>query len=260
MERVFGKLELDIFHVEQLGILLHERVLRLDQDLDQRFLVEVHQRRDHRQAADELRDQAELQQVFGLAILQRLARLALVRSRHMGAETDRLALQAVGDDLLETRKGAAADEQDVRRVDLQELLLRMLAPALRRNGRGRAFHELEQRLLHALARYVARDRRIVRLAADLIDLVDVDDAALRLFDIIVGGLEQLEDDVLDVLADIAGLGQRRRIRHRERHVENARQRLREQRLAAAGRADQQDIRLGKLDLIARFRAMGESLV
>jgi hypothetical protein len=74
---------------------------------------------------------------------------------------------------------AAADEQDVGRVDLQEFLLRMLAPALRRNARGGAFHQLEQRLLHALARHVAGDRRVFGLAADLVDLVDVDDAALR---------------------------------------------------------------------------------
>ncbi len=35
-------------------------------------------------------------------------------------------------------------------------------------------------------------------------------------------LQQLEDDVLDVLAYIAGFGERRRIGHREGHVEDAR--------------------------------------
>ena len=113
---------------------------------------------------------------------------------------------------------------------------------------GGALHQLQQRLLDALARHVAGDRGIVRLAADLVDLVDVDDAALRPLDIVVGGLEQLQDDVLDVLADIAGLGQRGRVGHGERHVEDPRQRLGEQGLAAAGRADQQDVRLGELDL------------
>ena len=71
---------------------------------------------------------------------------------------------------------AAADEQDVRRVDRRELLVRMLAAALRRNVGDRAFQNLQQRLLHALARDIARDRRILVLAADLVDLVDVDDA------------------------------------------------------------------------------------
>ena len=97
------------------------------------------------------------------------------------------------------------------------------------------------------------------LRDDLVDLVDVDDAALRPLDVVVGVLQQLEDDVLDVLADVAGFGQRRRIGHRERHVEDARQRLGEQRLAATRRADQQDVRLGELDVVV-LRRVVEPLV
>ena len=125
----------------------------------------------------------------------------------------------------------------------------MLAAALRRHGGHRAFHDLEERLLHALARHVAGDRGIVGLAADLVDLVDIDDAALRPLDIVVGGLQELQDDVLDILADIAGFRQRRGVGHGEGHVDDARQRLRQKRLAAAGRADQQDVRLGELDVV-----------
>ena len=136
---------------------------------------------------------------------------------------------------------AAADEENVGCIDLEELLLRVLAAALRRHRSDGSFHDLEQRLLHALARHVAGDRRIVGFPADLVDLVDIDDAALRPLDIIVGGLEQLEDDVLDVLADIARLGQRRGVGHGERHVEDAGERLRQQGLAATGWADQQDV-------------------
>ena len=98
-------------------------------------------------------------------------------------------------------------------------------------------------------RHVARDARVLRLARDLVDLVDVDDAALALGDVEVAGLEQPDEDVLDVLADVAGFGERRRVGDRERHVEDARQRLREQRLADARRADQQDVRLVELDVV-----------
>ena len=135
----------------------------------------------------------------------------------------------------------------------------MLAPALRRHGSDRALHDLQQRLLHALARYVAGDRGVVRLAADLIDLVDVDDAALRALDVIVSGLQQLENDVFHILTDVAGLGEGRGVRHGEGHVENASQGLSQQGLAAAGRADQQDVRLGQLDVIA-LGAVREPLV
>src|SRR5204862_6449277 len=119
-----------------------------------------------------------------------------------------------------------AHEQDVGRVDLQELLLRMLAAALRRYARNGAFHDLEQGLLNAFARYVARDRWVIGLAADLVDLVDIDDTALRALDVVIGRLQQLENDVLDILADIARFGQRGGIRHGEGHVENTRERLR----------------------------------
>ena len=126
--------------------------------------------------------------------------------------------------------------------------MRVLAPALRRDRGGRALEDLQQRLLDALAGHVARDRRVVGLARDLVDLVDVDDPRLGLLDVVVGGLDELEQDVLDVLADVAGLGQRRGVGDRERDVEDARERLREQRLAAAGRAEQQDVGLLQLDV------------
>jgi hypothetical protein len=138
--------------------------------------------------------------------------------RKLGSEADRLQTDAPPDDLLETDEGTAADEEDVRGVDLEEFLLRVLAAALRRDGRRRTLDDLEQRLLHALARDVARDRRVVALARDLVDLVDVDDAALALLDVVVGVLQEREDDVLDVLADVAGLGERCRVGDRERHL------------------------------------------
>ena len=71
---------------------------------------------------------------------------------------------------------------------------------------------------------------------------------LCLLDVEVGGLDQLEEDVLDVLADVAGLGQRRCVRNCEGDVEDPRERLREERLAATRRAEEQDVRLLKLDL------------
>src|SRR5262245_7377146 len=85
------------------------------------------------------------------------------------------------------------------------------------------------------------------------------DAALGPLDIIVGRLQQLEDDVLDVLADIASCGESWRIGHGERHIENARQRLRQQRLSGAGRTDQQDVGLGEFYVVV-LGVMVEPLV
>ena len=166
-----------------------------------------------------------------------------------GAEADALMADAPLDHLVEVGERAAADEQDVRRVDREELLVGVLAPALGRHRGGRPLEDLQQRLLDALARHVARDRRVVGLAGDLVDLVDVDDPRLGLLDVVVGRLDQLEEDVLHVLADVAGLRQRGGVGDRERDVEDLGQRLGEQRLAAARRAEQQDVRLLQLDVV-----------
>jgi hypothetical protein len=135
----------------------------------------------------------------------------------------------------------------------------MLAAALRGNARHRPFHDLQQRLLYALARHVPGDRGVVGFAADLVDLVDIDDAALGPLDVVVGGLQQLQDDVLNVLAHIACFRERRGVGHGEGHVEDASQRLRKQRLAAAGGPDQKNVGFRELD-IRVFPGMIEPLV
>src|SRR5204863_9749786 len=116
-----------------------------------------------------------------------LRRLERALRGHLGAEADRALADALADDLVETGERAAADEEDVRRVDREELLVRVLAAALRRHRRDRPLENLQERLLDALARHVARDRRVVRLARDLVDLVDVDDPRLGLLDVELRG-------------------------------------------------------------------------
>src|SRR6185437_6683546 len=60
-------------------------------------------------------------------------------------------------------------------------------------------------------------------------------------------------------ADVARFGQRRGVGHRERHVQHAGERLRQQGFSATRRSDQHDVRLGDLDLV-RLAAVTESLV
>ena len=110
---------------------------------------------------------------------------------HIGLEAQRLLADAAVDHLVEADERAAADEEDVGRVDLEELLVRVLAAALRRNVGDGAFQDLQQRLLHTLARDVAGDRGVLVLAADLVDFVDVDDALLALLDVAAGACSSL---------------------------------------------------------------------
>src|SRR5690348_1724921 len=111
---------------------------------------------------------------------------------------ERLVAQATLDHFFETDERATADEENVGGVDGEEFLVRMFTATLRWNIRHGAFKNLQQCLLHALTRHVARDRRVLILATNLVDFVDVDDSLLRAFDVAVGGLQEFENDVLDV--------------------------------------------------------------
>src|SRR4029079_4929053 len=63
-----------------------------------------------------------------------------------------------------------------------------------------------------------------------------------------------------VFADVARFGQRRGVGDGERHVENAGERLREERFSNTRRTDEQDIRLVELDLVVPQRSGIDSLV
>ena len=152
------------------------------------------------------------------------------------------------DGLLDAGERATTDEQDVGRVDLDVLLLGVFSAALRWDVGRCPFEHFQECLLHTFSRDVTSDRDVLARLADLVDLIDVEDAALGRFDIEVGRMQQLEQQVLHIFAHVARLGQRRRIANGERHVERAGKRLGEERLAAAGGTDEQDVRLVDFDI------------
>ena len=163
-------------------------------------------------------------------------------------KSHRLPAKPALNDLVQTDESAAADEKNLLGVHLDVFLVRMFATALRRHIADGAFENLQERLLHAFSGDVACDADVLRLAADLVDLVDVNDAHLGALDIVVGILKEPQNDVFDILAHIARFGHRRRIGDAERNIQNARQRSRQERLARAGRSDQQDVALFDFDL------------
>src|SRR5690606_1364391 len=125
--------ELHAVHLEEALVLLEERVLGAGEDVDERLLVQLVERRDDGQTTDELGDEPGLEEVFGLHLREQLADALVLLARDLGPEPEAALPGATLDDLVEAHEGAAADEEDVGGVDLQELLLRMLAPALGRH-------------------------------------------------------------------------------------------------------------------------------
>src|SRR4051794_10767065 len=210
---IFVEVEFHVLELKHALVLLGDSVARAREDLDECVLIEFVEHAHHGQAADEFGDEPELDQVLRLSLLEHLG-VAAVRGNIFfllllaGLEAERFLANTATDDALESDEGATHDKEDVSGVDRSEFLVRMFASALRRNVGDGTFENLKQGLLHAFAADIAGDGRVLVLAADLVDFVDVDDASLGAGDIAFGGLEQLEDDVLDVLADVTGFGER----------------------------------------------------
>ena len=157
------------------------------------------------------------------------------------------------DYLIHPLKRAAAYEQHIVGFDLQKVLVGMLASALRRHVRRAALYDFQQRLLHALARHIPRYGRVGRaLARYLVDFVYVDDALLGALHIVVRRLYQPQQYVFNVLSHISRLSQRGGVGYRKRHVQDARQRLRDMRLAGSRRPKRQDIRLLDFNVVLRM--------
>src|SRR2546428_11737632 len=163
LERVLLDREPHVLELEQLLVLFGQRVLGLDEDADERVLVQRVEGYRHRESAHQLGDEAVAQQVVGLHIDEGvlLELLGLPLRELLLGEADLPPAGTRLDDLLEAVERPAADEQNVLGVDLDVLLLRGLSPALRRHARHRPLEALEERLLHAFARYVARDARVL---------------------------------------------------------------------------------------------------
>src|SRR5205807_9599113 len=104
------------------------------------------------------------------------------------------------------------------------------------------------------------DADVLTRLGDLVDFVDIDDAALGGLDVKIGGVKQLQEKVFNVLADITGFGEGSGIANGERHVENPSQRPGQKRLTASGRADQQDVALIDFDVTVAFIAQAQALV
>src|SRR5690606_6598034 len=122
------------------------------------FFVEVVQRRNDRQAPDELGDKAEADEVVWLLLSEQLAGLLLDVRADGSTKSDRSLVEAIGDDVFEAGEGASANEENVRGIDLNRLFLRIFPSDLATNVRYGAFDDFQQRLLDAFTRDVAGDR------------------------------------------------------------------------------------------------------
>ncbi len=120
----------------------------------------------------------------------------------IGAEAHRLLANSLGNNLFQSNECAAADKEDVRGVNRSELLVWVLASALRRNVGDGTFQDLQQGLLYAFTADVTGDGWVFVLAANLIDFVDIDDAGLSAGYIAIRGLQTIAKGTSSMRASV----------------------------------------------------------
>ena len=105
-------------------------------------------------------------------VLDRLVvHLLLLITHHAGVETRT-------DDALYAVKSASTDEEDLLRIDLDKLLLGMLATTIRGDVDDTPLEQLQKALLHPLTTHITGDGGVVALACYLVNLINEDDATL----------------------------------------------------------------------------------
>ena len=151
----------------------------------------------------------------------------------------RLGGQALFDNLLQIRECAAADEQNVRSVHRHHGNHAVLTVRAYRHLYLRALQHLQQLLLNGLTADIASGHLL--FLCDLVNLVDVNNAVLRLLHIVIRCREKFSYNTLNIIADITRLSQRGGICNRQRYIQKLRQRLYQISLTASGRSDQKYI-------------------
>src|SRR4051812_16904003 len=97
--------------------------------------------RHHRKPSEQFRYEAEGLQILRVDITEQVL-LHVFLQQLVYIEADGVGLHTAGNDLVDAIECAAANEEDILRIDLYEFLFRMLSSALRRNQYIGSFEEL----------------------------------------------------------------------------------------------------------------------
>ena len=187
VKRLLVEHQVHAVHLQQLLILLHDAVLRLQEDALQGGTVQRVQIGEHGQSADDLGYQSERLQVLRLNVFHQVVLVNLPDILHR-VVAHGVGIQALRNLPLNTVEGTTADEQDVTRIDNDIVLIRVLSPTLWRHVHIGTFKQFQKSLLNALATDIAGNRGVVGFTGYLVNLVDEHDTTFCCLHVVVGHL------------------------------------------------------------------------
>ena len=145
-KRLGSKVKLNSVHREQRFILFG-----FGQNPYKSVFIKLLERCDNGESADELGNYAKLCNILLNDLCHRIFNRKGFLIFDVGFKTESRTADTFFDNLFYSVKCAAADEKNIRGVNLYALLLRMLSASLRRYIRNCSFNDFQQCLLNTLA-------------------------------------------------------------------------------------------------------------
>ena len=152
-----------------------------------------------------------------------------------------MRVEALSNFLLNAIECTTADEEDVVRVYVNVVLVRVFATTFWRNIDNASFEEFEHTLLHTFSTHITRNGWVVALTRNLVDFVNENDTALSFFYIEIGHLEQTREYAFHVFAHVSCFGEDCCIYNGERNLEELCNSASQERLTRTRRADHHNV-------------------
>mmetsp|Transcript_6440 Transcript_6440/g.12722 ORF Transcript_6440/g.12722 Transcript_6440/m.12722 type:complete len:458 (+) Transcript_6440:232-1605(+) len=258
LQRTLRSMELNPIHRKLKCILLNQRILRHRQNIHETLFIQPPRRYDDGETTYEFGDHAVLDEVFGYGVVEIFALDFEVVDVffHFGAKADGGGIHAFVDDVFEAGEGSSADEEDVGGVDLDEVASGVFPSWLLGNIDDVALDDLQERMLNSLPGDIATDADISSRFANLVRFVEVNDSFLASFQILSAFEVELEQNTLNILANIPRLRQTRGIGNDQRDINQLGQCFDQQSLPGASGTDDDDVALIEFAFMGYFGSNG----
>ena len=158
-------------------------------------------------------------------------------------ETNGFCIFSGFDNFIQPFKSAAADKQNIGGINLDKLLLRVFSAALRRYVSHRSLYNFQKSLLYSFSGYVSGNGGIFRFSGNFVNFVNINNAILSTFYIVICCLNDFQQNIFHILAHITGFGQSGCVGNGKRHIQQSCQRLSQKRLTRTGRTQHKNVAL-----------------